>query len=139
MNNYYFDADKFKADLTLWREQQNKAALNRVGLQAVELVKRYLTKANFRRYQTEIKEEMTSHAYSRVNNAIEKVDYTRSPRDIFNYFTRTTHIAFIEVLGKYYKNLRRKHEYQRYILKGQGFTDQQIAKILGGEELEEQE
>lgn len=133
----YFNAAKFKALLTDFREKLKKddsaKPCDQIGIMLMTLVKHTLGNQQFKNYNSYVKDELNSYCLTRCVKGLVLVDYERPAKDIFNYFTRTIFFSAYTALSKHYKQTNIKRELSRKYLLDKGVCYNDTVQLLGKE------
>ncbi len=82
-----------------------------------------LRSPNFNRYPKEVKEDLRGHALEKLMKSLKTVNLAFTPRQIFNFATRSAYTAFLSELSRHYRQANIKRAVTRKYLEGSPFID----------------
>ena len=99
---------------------------DKLGEMFLTLIAHMLRSPNFNRYHKELKEDLRGHALEKLMKSLKTVKFELTPRQIFNFATRTIYTAFLSELGRHYKQENIKRAATRKYLENSTFIDTRI-------------
>ena len=96
---------------------------DKLGEMFLTLTEHILRSPNFNRYQKEVKEDLQGHAIVKLIKSLKTVKLDFTPRQIFNFATRTIYTAFLSELSRHYKYQNTKRAATRKYLESSPFID----------------
>ena len=101
----------------------NDQCSERLGELFLTLTDHILRSPSFNRYQTQVKEDLRGHAIVKLMKSLKTVKLEFTPRQIFNFATRSVYTAFLSELGRHYKQEGIKRAATRKYLESSPFID----------------
>lgn len=98
----------------------------KLGTMFLTLTTHILRSPNFNRYPTQVKEDLSGHALEKLMKSLKTVKLEFTPRQVFNFATRTIYTAFLSELGRHYKQENIKRAATRKYLESSTFIDTRI-------------
>lgn len=130
----YIDAQDLYNEIQKYQKSENKVISDKYAYLCVELCNNMLKSHNFSRYPWTLKEDMKSFALQKLMRAIVLFDLSKPVPMAFSYLTRTVYTAFLNIIGKHYKEVNGKNKYMIDTLTKRGLTAKQIEDVIGRKE-----
>lgn len=92
-----------------------------------------LRSPSFNRYTKEVKEDLRGHALEKLMKSLKTVKLEFTPRQIFNFATRSAYTAFLSELSRHYMQANIKRAVTRKYLEGSPFIDARTRENMIGE------
>ena len=108
------------------KSKEDESCTERLGELFILLTDHLLQSASFRRYPVHVKQDMKSYALYKLVRSVQTVKLSMSPKQIFNYCTRSAWVAFITEIQKYYKVINLQRDLEMQALLRSDFLDPRI-------------
>lgn len=105
----------------------------KLGEMFLTLTDHMLRSPNFNRYTKEVKEDLRGHALEKLMKSLKTVRLEFTPRQIFNFATRSAYTAFLSELSRHYMQANIKRAATRKYLEGSPFIDARTRENMIGE------